>query len=85
VAIARKLLVMVGHLLAKSEADKFANSLQVALGFFAFAHRVHTRNLPNRSVALDVLPRGKYNVCSRNQPAKITSSELPADVREPRR
>lgn len=52
VAIARKLLVMVWHLLAKREADKFAVPLQVALGLYAYAHRVHTRNLPNRPGAL---------------------------------
>lgn len=47
-AIARKLLVMVWHLLAKREADKFADPLQVALGLYAYAHRVHTRNLPHK-------------------------------------
>jgi hypothetical protein len=52
VAIARKLLVMVWHLLAKAEADKFADPLQVALGLYAYAHRVHTRNLPDKPGAL---------------------------------
>ena len=52
VAIARKMLVMVWHLLSKEAADKFADPLQVALGLYAFAHRVHTRNLPNRPGAL---------------------------------
>ena len=52
VAIARKLLVMVWHILAKDAADQHANPLQVALGFYAFAHRVHTRNLPGRPGAL---------------------------------
>jgi transposase len=48
VAIARKILVMVWHILAKGEADKFADPTQVAHAMYAFAHRVHTRNLPQK-------------------------------------
>jgi transposase len=52
VAIARKLLVMVWHLLAKGSADQFANPVQVACSMFAFAHRVRVKNLPNGMSAL---------------------------------
>ena len=52
VAIARKLLVMVWHLLAKGEKDKFANPTQVACSMFAFAHRVRVKNLPDGMSAL---------------------------------
>jgi transposase len=52
VAIARKLLMVVWHLLAKGAADKFANPTQVACGLFAFAHRVRVKNLPNGMSAL---------------------------------
>ena len=52
VAIARKLLVLVWHVLSKRAADKHANATQVALGLYAYAHRVHTRNLPNKPGAL---------------------------------
>jgi len=46
VAIARKMLVVIWHLLAKEKADRFADPTQVACGFFAFAHRVRVKNLP---------------------------------------
>jgi hypothetical protein len=52
VAIARKLLVVVWHLLTKQAADKFANPVQVACSMFAFAHRVRVKNLPNGMSAL---------------------------------
>ena len=52
VAIARKLLMVVWHLLTKQSADKFANPTQVACSMFAFAHRVRTKNLPNGLSAL---------------------------------
>jgi hypothetical protein len=52
VAIARKLLVVVWHLLAKGASDKFANPVQVACSMFAFAHRVRVKNLPNGMSAL---------------------------------
>ena len=52
VAVARKLLVVVWHLLAKGASDKFANPVQVACSMFAFAHRVRVKNLPNGMSAL---------------------------------
>lgn len=52
VAIARKLLVAVWHLLARGTADKFADPTQVACSMFAFAHRVRVRNLPQGMSAL---------------------------------
>jgi len=52
VAIARKLLMVVWHLLTKQSADKFANPTQVACSMFAFAHRVRAKNLPNGLSAL---------------------------------
>jgi transposase len=52
VAIARKMLVTIWHLLAEEKADRFADPTQVACGFFAFAHRVRTRNLPGGQSAL---------------------------------
>ena len=52
VAIARKLLVVVWHLLSKGASDKFANPVQVACSMFAFAHRVRVKNLPNGMSAL---------------------------------
>lgn len=52
VAIARKMLMMVWHLLTEQSADKFANPTQVACSMFAFAHRVRAKNLPNGLTAL---------------------------------
>ncbi len=52
VAIARKLLVMIWHILAKGMADQHANATQVACAMFAFAHRVRTKNLPGGQSAL---------------------------------
>jgi len=52
VAIARKLLVMVWHLLSKRAADQHADPGQVARTMFAFAHRVRAKNLPNGMSAL---------------------------------
>lgn len=52
VAIARKLLVLVWHLLTNGAADKFANPSQVAHGLFAFAYRARVKNLPNGMSAL---------------------------------
>jgi transposase len=52
VAVARKLLVVVWHLLAKGASDQFANPVQVACSMFAFAHRVRVKNLPNGMGAL---------------------------------
>ena len=52
VAIARKLLVVVWHLLAKNTQDKFANPTQVACSLFAFAHRVRVKRLPDGMSAM---------------------------------
>lgn len=52
VAIARKMLVVIWHLLAEKKADRFADPTQVACGFFAFAHRVRAKNLPGGQSAL---------------------------------
>jgi len=48
VAIARKLLVVVWHVLTKKEADRHANEAQVAAGFVHVAYQhVGARNLPD--------------------------------------
>jgi len=47
VAIARKLLVAVWHVLAEEAADRYAVDLKVAHAFFAFAYRVGVHNLPD--------------------------------------
>jgi transposase len=52
VAIARRLLVAVWHVLKKEEADRHAVALDVARSFFAHAYRVGVRNLPGKQSAL---------------------------------
>lgn len=52
VAIARKLLVVVWHVLTKEVADDKANPTQVACSMFAFAHKVRVKNLPEGQTAL---------------------------------
>lgn len=52
VAIARKLLVVVWHVLSKEVADNKANPTQVACSLFAFAHKVKVKNLPKGQTAL---------------------------------
>ena len=52
VAIARKLLVAVWHVLSKAEADRFAEPVQVACAFFAHAYRLGIENLPEGQSAL---------------------------------
>jgi transposase len=47
VAIARKLLVVVWHLLAEEAADRFGKDEQVARQFFGFAYKVGVENLPD--------------------------------------
>ncbi|MDH3944413.1 MAG: IS110 family transposase, partial [Anaerolineae bacterium] len=49
VAIARKLLVAVWHVLTRREADRFASPWRVAAGLHLFAYRVKVRNLPQGS------------------------------------
>jgi hypothetical protein len=46
VAIARKLLVAVWHILTRVEADRFADSQNVAGSFYALAYKMGVRNLP---------------------------------------
>jgi transposase len=46
VAIGRKLLVAVWHVLTKGEADRFADPAKVAASLFAHAYRVGLKNLP---------------------------------------
>jgi transposase len=52
VAIARKLLVAVWHVLSEKAADRFADPAAVACSFFAHAYRVGVRNLPEGQSAL---------------------------------
>lgn len=47
VAIARKLLMAVWHVLAEETADRFADSVQVAKFLYAHIYDVGTANLPN--------------------------------------
>lgn len=49
VAIARKLLVVVWHVLTDGVVDRFAEPQQVARSMFALAYRVGLRNLPGDS------------------------------------
>lgn len=53
VAVARKLLVVVWHVLTGETADRFADPTQVACGLFAFAHRAKVKNLPDGQRALE--------------------------------
>lgn len=52
VAIARKLLVAVWHVLTKECADRNAVPVDVARSFFRFAYRAGVRHLPNGQSAL---------------------------------
>ena len=52
VAIARKLLVVVWHVLTKGEIDRFADPDQVARLFFGHAYRVGVKNLPDEQSAI---------------------------------
>jgi len=52
VAIARKLLIAVWHILTKVEADRYAVPEKVAATLFAHAYRVGVRNLPHEMSAL---------------------------------
>ena len=57
VAIARRLLVAVWHVLSGECADRFADSRHVACSLFAHAYRVGVRNLPNDMSALAFVRR----------------------------
>ena len=52
VAIARKLLVAVWHVLSKEVADRFADPRDVASSFLRYVYRVGVRNLPKEQPAL---------------------------------
>jgi len=52
VAIARKLLVAVWHVLSEKAADRFADPASVARSFFAHAYKVGVRNLPEGQSAI---------------------------------
>ena len=52
VAIARKLLVAVWHVLSEKTADRFADTGGVARSFFAHAYKVGVRNLPKGQSAV---------------------------------
>ena len=52
VAIARKLLVAVWHVLNEQGADRFADPGKVACSFFRYAYKVGVKNLPEGQSAL---------------------------------
>jgi transposase len=52
VAIARKLLVAVWHVLSKQQADRHADPGKVACSFFRYAYQVGVKNLPKGQSAL---------------------------------
>jgi transposase len=52
VAIARKLLTVVWHVLSKQTVDRFAEPQQVACALFAHAYKVGIKNLPDGQSAL---------------------------------
>lgn len=52
VAIARKLLVAVWHVLTRQEADRYADTIKVARCFFKHAYKVGIKNLPDGLSAL---------------------------------
>ena len=49
VAIARKLLVVVWHLLTNEEADHFASPPRIARSFYALAFKIGSTNLPEKN------------------------------------
>ena len=51
-AIGRKLLVAVWHVLTDHEVDRFAEPTNVACSFFALAYKVRVKNLPDGLSAL---------------------------------
>jgi hypothetical protein len=50
VAIARKLLVAVWHILTKREADRFADPRRVALTLYNLGYKLGPANLPEGNV-----------------------------------
>jgi transposase len=53
VAVARKLLVAVWHVLHEETVDRHADATQVACAFFACAYKVGVKNLPEGQSALE--------------------------------
>lgn len=53
VAVARKLLVAVWHVLHEETVDCHADATQVACAFFAYAYKVGVKNLPDGQSALE--------------------------------
>ena len=53
VAIARKMLIAVWHILTEEKTDKHAVPEKVAATFFAHAYRVGVKNLPDGMSALE--------------------------------
>jgi transposase len=49
IAIARKLLVVVWHLLTNQEADRFASPPRIARSFYALAFKIGSTNLPEKN------------------------------------
>ena len=85
VAIARKLLVAVWHVLSEKTADRFADTGGVARSFFAHAYKVGVRNLPKGQSAvaftreqLDRLGIGKdlQEIPWGSKPHKLPRSKL---------
>jgi hypothetical protein len=52
VAMARKLLVAVWHVLSPQAADRFADPGNVASSFYRYAYKVGVKNLPEGQSAL---------------------------------
>jgi len=50
VAIARKLLVAIWHILSKGEADRYADPRRVANYYYSLAYRLGVANLPQKNV-----------------------------------
>ncbi|MCB0033475.1 MAG: transposase, partial [Anaerolineales bacterium] len=66
IAVARKLLVAIWHVLTKREVDRYADEEQIACGFFRMAYKIGPQNLPDGMSAkqytrhcLDILGIGK--------------------------
>ena len=85
VAIARKLLVAVWHVLTKQVADRFADPQNVARSFLNHAYQVRVRNLPKGQSApaftreqLDRLCLGKnlQKISSGSKFIKLPPSKL---------
>ncbi len=47
VAVARKLLVVVWHVLTYERVDRYCDEVKVAASYFSFAYRVGIKNLPD--------------------------------------